>query len=106
MLSVDRLDHASDKAMTAIADAVATGRGENRKFYGWAVLAVRHAEGMMNRAVHASPLPDNPYHADIDLRLANETEVRDMQKQHAADLATHAAWRERWDPRRPSAAPP
>lgn len=53
-LSVDRLDRASDEAMTSIADAIAKGRGAGRSFYSWAVVALEHAE-RMGRTVSASP---------------------------------------------------
>jgi hypothetical protein len=93
-LSVDRLGHASDEAMTAIGDRIAAGREGKRTFYGWAVLSVDSAE-RMGRTVRATPLDDNPYHADIDLHLAKGAEQRDDRTEHAKDLAERAHWKER-----------
>ena len=91
-LSVDRLDHASDKTMTAIADQAAAMRPEN--FYGWAVVTVEDASGD-ERTVRATPMLQNPYHADIDLNVSDSAERRDEQTKHAVALANHASWRKR-----------
>lgn len=93
-LSVDRLDHASDEVMAEIGDRIARARGSDRSFYGWAVVTVGQAS-KMGRTVRATPLSNNPYHADIDLNIPLSGERRDMQKQHALDLSTVAQWRER-----------
>lgn len=93
-LSVDRLGHASDEAMTRISDAVAEGRGSGRSFYGWAVVSVWLAE-QDGRSVRPSPLRNNPYHADIDLNLPLGAERKDVRIRHAFNLAAGAAWNER-----------
>jgi hypothetical protein len=93
-LSVDRLNHAPGITMAKIGDRIANGRGVNFSFYGWAVVTVKNAS-QMERTVRATPLLDNPYHADIDVNLPEGSERRDMQKQHAVNLARNADWRER-----------
>ena len=81
--------------MTCISDAIAARRGSGRLFYGWATLTVAHASAN-GRSVRASPLANNPYHADIELNIRPNLERRDAQKQHADDLAARAHWRERF----------
>jgi len=78
-ISVDRLDLAPLKQLTKNGDTVAAGR--NTKFYGWAVVAVQQAESN-GRRVNPSPLPNNPYHADIVLP-ASAVENLDELKIHA-----------------------
>ena len=88
-LSVDRLDVVPRERAIAIANRVGTLRG--RTFHGWAVVLTREAR-LNGRQVEASPLPDNPGHADIV--LPNEaTDDREEQKRHAQELADAARWR-------------
>ena len=62
-------------------------------FYGWAVVTTEEASSNQ-RQVIASPLPTNPYHADIVLpSLAAED--REEQKRHAQELADASRWRDR-----------
>lgn len=88
-ISVDRLSVGSLKESTAIADA------RNPKFYGWAVVIAEDA-GRSGREVAASPLEDNPRHADIILP-ASAAKDRDEQKQHALELRDLSFWRPRAD---------
>ena len=92
-LSVDRLSVVPPNEVTAIADRDGTER--NAVFYGWAVLTVAQAARDGRNAI-ASPLPNNPYHADICLpALAGED--REEQKRHAQELADVSGWRGRPD---------
>lgn len=93
-LSVDRLDHAPDEEMAEIGNRNARLRGPNRSFYGWASLTVIVAS-QNGRTVRATPKLDNIYHADIDLKVPQSIERRDVQKEHANSLASAAIWRER-----------
>ncbi len=87
-ISVDRLDKTSIHAALKNADSVAIGRG--RTFYGWAVIQARKA-ARNGRIVQASPIEENPHHADITLPSDN----RDEQISHARELANAAHWRTR-----------
>lgn len=75
---------------TVIAEAVATKR--NASFYGWAFLTASSARGKERETV-ASPIENNPYHADIVLPNA-ALEDREEQKRHALELADASRWRE------------
>ena len=93
-LSVDRLTRATDLAsLVANADAAASGRGKNRQFYGWAVASAEEVIAV-GCQVAESPLPDNPYHADIVLPDA-AGESADAQNQYAVALAGVSEWRPR-----------
>ena len=64
-------------------------------FYGWAMLTVAQA-ARDGRTAIATPLPHNPYHADIRLpTLAGED--REEQKRHPQELADVSGWRGRPD---------
>ena len=78
--------------MTIIADQTAGMRGAN--FYGWAVVTVENAS-RDKRTVRATPMLQNPYHADIELNVSDSDERRDEQKKHSVALANHASWRQR-----------
>ena len=88
-ISVDRLSAAPSDEALAIAEARDATRG--RTFYGWAVVPAE-AAGDNGRWVDASPMPGNPYHADIILpqSIAHD---RDAQKRHAQELADSSSWR-------------
>ena len=62
-----------------------------KEFYGWATLEVREAASN-GRSVKATPDKDNTYHADIFLNLPHGNERRDVQKQHANELAAISKW--------------
>jgi hypothetical protein len=93
-LSVDRLGFVSAEQATENGDRVAAACGST--LHGWAVVTAENAGGN-GRRVASSPLPDNPYHADISLpELAAED--REEQKRHAQELADASRWRDRPDP--------
>ena len=90
-ISVDRLSIAPEEKAVAIADNV--GAARSRTFYGWAFITAEEARRNGREAI-ASPLKNNPYHADIRLPdLAAED--REEQKRHAQELADASRWRER-----------
>ncbi len=90
-ISVDRLSVAPPDEAIAIADNVALER--NKIFYGWAVVTTEEVSSNQ-RQVIASPLPTNPYHADIVLPSV-AAEDREEQKRHAQELADASRWRDR-----------
>ena len=87
-ISVDRLDHAALEVMANLSELRAQSRQPPRSFRGWAVLAVSAAQSG-GRTVAATPMSENPYHADIYLNIDGK-EVRDAQKAHALELATQS----------------
>lgn len=90
-ISVDRLDYPTPQEVAAIGERAAFARG--RTFYGWAVVTAEDA-GTNQRQVRATPLKDNPYHADIVLPdIAGED--REEQKRHAQELRDVSRWRSR-----------
>ena len=95
-LSVDRIDKmTSDDEAVRHGEHIASLRGDNRSFYGWALLTKPKvlAEGCECRS---SPVPDNFWHADI---LMPEDAAHDpgMHEVHAAGLARRSWWRDRPD---------
>lgn len=89
-ISVDRLSVAGLKLASALA--ADRDRARNRTFYGWLVVVASEA-ACEGRRVVASPLIDNPYHADIILPT-NAAADREEQIQHAQDLADSSYWRD------------
>ena len=92
-ISVDRLSIAPEEEAVAIADNVGTARTLPATFYGWAVVTAEEARRSEREAI-ASPLKNNPYHADICLPELT-AEDREEQKRHAQELADISRWRER-----------
>ena len=91
-VSVDRLTCAPTvDLVAATAERVGKRRNPPRNFYGWAVAAAEQIRQLGIR-VNASPLPCNPYHADIVLPDA-ATENEDEQRHYAAKLAGISEWR-------------
>ena len=91
-LSVDRLDHAPDANMAAIADNTSNQPGGLR---GWATVTVEKAT-KSGRSVSPTPHLDNAYHADIELNLPDGEERRKHEsRRHANELAAVARWRRR-----------
>lgn len=90
-ISVDRLSLASEDAAVAVAESVAVARGA--RFHGWAVITADLA-GANGRRVVATPVPTNPFHADIVLP---ELAAHDLatQRKHAQQLADASRWRGR-----------
>ena len=65
-LSVDRADEATEEELVRLGEDRAKKR--SRTFHGWARLSVAAAEDSgPGVEVWASPMSDNPYHADIVL---------------------------------------
>ena len=89
-ISVDRLSVAPPDVATEIAEAVAAKR--NATFYGWAFLTASRTRENGREAL-ASPIENNPYHADIVLPQS-AVEDREEQKRHALELADASDWRE------------
>ena len=89
-LSVDRLNIASPTEALDHARHVASQR--KRTFYGWAVVTAEQAASS-GRRVTATPQPDNPFHADIELPDSAE-EDRENQIQHARELADASRWQQ------------
>ena len=87
-ISVDRLSVAPVGAAESTAESVAAARGA--RFYGWAVITAdtTSADG---RRVLATPLPTNPYHADIVLPELAAHDLR-TQRKHAQQLADASRW--------------
>ena len=87
-ISVDRL------SVAPIADALDNARDvasqRARSFYGWAVISAELAASS-GRRVSATPLQDNPLHADIELPDSAQEELEE-QKRHARELADAARW--------------
>jgi hypothetical protein len=95
-ISVDRLSVAPLEEVAKISERVAVGRGAS--FYGWAIVAVKRIREN-RREVIATPLPNNPYHADI-LLPEGAAEEREEQQRHAQELADASHWQDRPSPRR------
>ena len=87
-ISVDRLSVAPLEEVVKIAERVAGVRGAS--FYGWAIVAAKRIRENC-REVVATPLLDNPYHADI-LLPDGAAEDREEQQRHAQELADASRW--------------
>ena len=90
-ISVDRLTRAPLPDVAANARRVGEQRDPPRNFYGWAVVRVSQVRNA-GCEVEDSPLPGNPYHADIVLPDSIE-DNRDEQELYAVMLAGMARWR-------------
>jgi len=88
IISVDRLGKAS--LGEAIANAELVARSRVRTFYGWAVVSAE-AASRSGCAIQASPMPQNAWHAGINL----PGDDRDEQISHARELANAARWQAR-----------
>ena len=91
-ISVDRMGHAPISELAAWSRDRGRSRNPPQTFHGWAVLIAEDAS-RSGRTVLATPMPENPCHADILLNVTGD-ERRRQQKQHANELAAHATWRE------------
>ena len=89
-ISVDRLSVAPAETADEVAESVAAMRGAS--FYGWAVVTA-DAASADGRQVLATPLPNNPYHADIVLPELAAHNLQ-TQREHAQKLADASRWRE------------
>ena len=90
-LSMDRLTIAPPGKISQIAADTIRKTTSDRQFLGWAVVSVQDVADNGGRVV-ASPIPDNPYHADIILP-DDTANVADDQKTLAVELARLASWR-------------
>lgn len=90
-ISVDRLSVAPLAAVVANAKRIAEKRDPPRNFYGWAVITAEKIR-VAGCGVVDSPLPDNPYHAEIELP-DHAVESRDAQMEYASKLAAMSQWR-------------
>ena len=95
-ISVDRLSAAPVEEVVIIAERVAARRGAS--FYGWAIVTAKRIREN-RREVVATPLPDNPYHAEI-LLPEGAAEEREEQQRHAQELADASRWQDRPPPGR------
>ena len=87
-LSVDRMDHADPGELADLAEKNTTH--VNRKLWGWYTLSAATIVEV-ECDVRSSPLPGNPYHADILFPVdPGATESKDAIRQHAHDLALRA----------------
>ena len=96
-ISVDRLIVGREQELEIIGDNNALRRGENRSFYGWAVVTAQEVVekgAKRGRRVDPSPTRENLFHADIVLP-ENDALDRKQKKAHAFDLAREAKWRSR-----------
>lgn len=91
-ISVDRLKQAPIHELTARSRERGQDRTPPQAFQGWAVLTARHAAAS-GRTVVATPMPQNPCHADIFLNIIGDGRRR-QQKEHANEMAAHATWRD------------
>ncbi len=84
-ISVFLLNIVSDERLTKIGDAMATQRGPDRSFYGWAEISVANASES-DREVHYTPQSENKWHADIILPAIVEADKK-ARERHAERLA-------------------
>ena len=90
-ISVDRLTFAPRDEAFTIAKERDSQRDE--EFQGWAVITAM-AAASEGRTVAACPIDgENLYHANIVLPSKTAT-CRELQKQHALELANSSIWRE------------
>lgn len=92
-LSTDRITQMTDEQAVEQGEHIAKTAGEERNFYGWAVISVTNVQDV-NLAAIKSPLLGHKWHADI---LFPEEAVIEPTKhtQLAGELARRADWKER-----------
>lgn len=95
-ISVDRMSVAPLEEVVKVAERVAAGR--DASFYGWAIVTAKRIREN-KREVVATPLPENPYHAEI-LLPEGAAEDREEQQRHAQELADASRWQDRPPPGR------
>lgn len=90
-ISVNRMDLAPAETMAELGKRNAESNGKS--FWGWYILTAGDVEGV-GCSVSASPLEDNPHHADIIIPVPLDAEERrDAVIEYARDLAYHAEFR-------------
>ena len=94
-ISVDRVDRMTSSEAVRHGEIIASLRGTNRSFCGWALLRMPDVldEGCGCRA---SPGFDNIWHADI-LVPVDAARDRDIHEERASRLARRSSWRDRSD---------
>ena len=92
-LSVDCLDRAALAELVELGTRAAESRAGARAFYGWLAIMVAAAR-LHGRTVRATPRPDNPFHADIDLPgvPGTDEERKTRARKHAQLLAEQASF--------------
>ena len=85
------MEHAEPSVLAALSKNTGQRRIPPQDLYGWATIEVREA-ATNGRSARATPDSDNIYHADIFLNLPRGDERRDIQKQHANELAALSKW--------------
>ena len=90
---MDCLDRTELARLMELATRAAETREGARAFRGWLAILVAAAR-LHGRTVRATPQPDNPYHADIDLPGApgNDEERKTRARKHAQLLAEQAVF--------------
>ena len=89
-VSVNRMDLAAVVTLAELGSRNARKAGKT--FWGWYTLTAREIEEV-GCTVKASPLDDNPFHADIVLPVPLDAEDRkDDLTEYARDLAYHATF--------------
>ena len=90
---MDCLDRTALARLVELATRAAETREGARAFYGWLAILVAAAR-LHGRTVRATPQPDNPYHADIDLPGAPvaDEERKTRARKHAQLLAERASF--------------
>ena len=82
------MDHADLGELAELAQKNTTLA--NRELWGWYTLSAAQIREV-NCDVHSSPLPTNPYHADILIPVdPSANESKDAIRQYAHDLALNA----------------
>ena len=92
-ISVTRMSYAPAAEAAAIGDAVGARREPPATLHGWLIVAAFRVRAIGCDAA-ASPLGENPYHADVVLP-AIAAEDRDAQRAFAQRLAQASLWRGR-----------
>ena len=89
-ISVNRMGFSPDERMARIG--VHNAKLSGKAFWGWYILSASDVKEV-GCEVRASPLLDNPYHADIMIPVALDAEDRRLQLiEFARDLAYYATF--------------
>ena len=92
-LSVDRMDHCDLRTLADLAETNTTRA--DRSLQGWYTLSAGDVL-KANCAVRSTPLPRNPYHADIAMPVnLDSADCRDDLMEYARDLAYSAGFKPR-----------
>lgn len=98
-ISVDRLGVTSDAEIAEIAiEAFASSDGGSKRgrFLGWYVLTVKDVKQVGCR-VEYSPIPENPYHADIVFPQDEAVQDKHPHRIFAKALASASTFKKRGD---------